>query len=43
MATARDDVDLAKIFLFDMDGSLADFDGALLADLERLREGIRGI
>ena len=37
MATSSDRVDLAKVFLFDMDGSLADFDGALLADLERLR------
>jgi hypothetical protein len=30
-------MDLSKVFLFDMDGSLADFDGTLLADLERLR------
>ncbi len=26
-----------KVFLFDMDGSLADYEGTLLADLERLR------
>lgn len=37
MAAASDGVDLAKVFLFDMDNSLADFDAALLADLERLR------
>src|SRR4051794_15860074 len=30
-------IDLAKVFLFDLDGSLADYDGALLADLERMR------
>jgi hypothetical protein len=28
--------DLAKVFLFDLDGSLADYDGALRADLERM-------
>lgn len=32
-----DPIDLAKVFLFDLDGSLADYDGALLADLERMR------
>jgi 5'-nucleotidase len=36
MAT-RDAIDLAKVFLFDLDGSLADYDGMLLADLERMR------
>jgi 5'-nucleotidase len=30
-------MDLSKVFLFDMDGSLADYEGALAADLERLR------
>jgi hypothetical protein len=30
-------VDLSKVFLFDMDNSLADFDGTLQAGLERLR------
>jgi len=29
--------DLAKVFLFDLDGSLADYGGTVLADLERLR------
>jgi 5'-nucleotidase len=36
MATT-DAIDLAKVFLFDLDGSLADYDGTLLADLERMR------
>lgn len=30
-------LDLAKVFLFDLDGSLADYEGAVLAGLERLR------
>ena len=30
-------IDLAKVFLFDLDGSLADYEGAVLAGLERLR------
>src|SRR5690349_17407539 len=33
--TTKDAIDLAKVFLFDLDGSLADYDGAVLADLER--------
>jgi 5'-nucleotidase len=33
----EDALDLAKVFLFDLDGSLADYDGSLLADLERMR------
>jgi hypothetical protein len=37
MASTTDAIDLAKVFLFDLDGSLADYDGTLLADLERLR------
>jgi hypothetical protein len=37
MAATEDASDLAKVFLFDLDGSLADYDGALLADLERMR------
>jgi hypothetical protein len=37
MATNEDAIDLAKVFLFDLDGSLADYDGTLLADLERMR------
>jgi hypothetical protein len=37
MATPDDTTDLAKVFLFDLDGSLADYDGTLLADLERMR------
>jgi len=37
MATTTDAIDLAKVFLFDLDGSLADYDGTLLADLERMR------
>jgi hypothetical protein len=37
MASMTDALDLAKVFLFDLDGSLADYDGMLLADLERLR------
>jgi hypothetical protein len=36
MATT-DDIDLAKVFLFDLDNSLADYNGTLLADLERMR------
>lgn len=30
-------LDLPRVFLFDLDGSLADYDGTLLADLERMR------
>jgi hypothetical protein len=30
-------MDPAKVFLFDMDGSLADYEGTLLTDLNRLR------
>jgi 5'-nucleotidase len=30
-------IDLDKVFLFDLDGSLADYDGVLLADLEKMR------
>jgi hypothetical protein len=30
-------MDLSKVFLFDMDGSLADYHGALLAEMNRLR------
>ncbi len=30
-------MDLEKVFLFDLDGSLADYEGAVLAGLERLR------
>jgi hypothetical protein len=37
MATTTDTTDLTKVFLFDLDGSLADYDGTLLADLERMR------
>jgi hypothetical protein len=37
MAATEDATDLGKVFLFDLDGSLADYDGALLADLERMR------
>jgi hypothetical protein len=37
MAATTDAIDLAKVFLFDLDGSLADYDGTLLADLERMR------
>jgi hypothetical protein len=37
MASSEDTIDLAKVFLFDLDGSLADYDGTLLADLERMR------
>ena len=37
MAALEDTTDLAKVFLFDLDGSLADYEGAVLADLERLR------
>jgi 5'-nucleotidase len=37
MASPEEAIDLGKVFLFDLDGSLADYDGALLADLERLR------
>jgi hypothetical protein len=37
MAAIEDTSDLAKVFLFDLDGSLANYDGTLLADLERMR------
>jgi hypothetical protein len=37
MAEIEDATDLAKVFLFDLDGSLANYDGTLLADLERMR------
>jgi hypothetical protein len=37
MVPKPEDIDLAKVFLFDLDGSLADYDATLLADLERLR------
>ena len=30
-------IDLAKVFLFDLDGSLADYYSALLLDLEKMR------
>jgi 5'-nucleotidase len=37
MAASEEAIDLAKVFLFDLDGSLANYDGTLLADLERMR------
>jgi hypothetical protein len=37
MTVNDESLDLAKVFLFDLDGSLADYDGTLLADLERMR------
>src|SRR5579859_3874035 len=37
MTPSEEPIDLAKVFLFDLDGSLADYDGTLMADLERMR------
>jgi 5'-nucleotidase len=37
MGTDKGDADLTRVFLFDMDGSLADFDGSLRLELERMR------
>jgi hypothetical protein len=40
VASSEETIDLAKVFLFDLDGSLADYDGTLFADLERMRSPV---